>query len=93
MANKPSYLKELIRDLRWQTDTPNQRSNWACTLNARSGFESTRPFCLLSSFPLSEDRMVYIFYQKVEAFLALGIMIMIKAAKLRASLCQVLPMH
>lgn len=69
---KPSCPKELILKLRGQTDTPNQGSNRDCRLNAHSGSDSTRPFCLLSSFPLSEDRLVYIFYQKIEVFLSIG---------------------
>lgn len=69
---KPSCPKELILQLRGQTDTPNQGSNRDCRLNAHSGSDSTRPFCLLSSFPLSEDRLVYIFYQKIEVFLSIG---------------------
>lgn len=51
---------------------PKPEEQLGLRTECQRGFDSTRPFCLLSSFPLSEDRMVYIFYQKIEMFLSIG---------------------
>lgn len=87
MPNQPSHLEGLICHLRRQADTePESDSDrrW----KPSSNLDITRPFCL-SSFPLSEDRRFTFFTKKkkreVECSLALGIMVILKAAKLRAS--------
>ena len=51
LLNKPSYLKELIFNLRCQIDTQSPRSNWGHRWNASSNLGITRPFACCHRSP------------------------------------------